>query len=175
MPAPGGLWHRWLVLLAEWQRPSHWRSTDLAKSPPDRIVNPVTFRMDLFGFSSFRSRSLFQFFCNLGHACTSTVSSYPLDNENRQRIPGSSLLLTHVSAEWEGTLRRPPEPAGRREQERRCGGTRFLKEAGFPRTPSGKNFHMAGGKSIGRCYPGLSISRRIFVPHLVTRPLRQKL
>ena len=38
---------------------------------------------------------------------------------------------------------RNPEPHGTGEKQ--CGGTRFLKEAGFPRTPSGKNFHMASG------------------------------
>jgi hypothetical protein len=84
MRAPGGLWHRWLVLLAEWQCSSHWRSTDLAKSPPDRVVNPVAFCIDLFCFSSFRFGSLFLFFCHLAHACTST-ESYPLDDENRQK------------------------------------------------------------------------------------------
>jgi hypothetical protein len=34
----------------------------------------------------------------------------------------------------------------RRRRKRGCGGTRFLKEAGFPRTPSGKNFYMASGR-----------------------------
>ena len=82
---PWGLGHRWLVLLAEWQCSSHWRPTDLAKPPPDGIVNPVTFGIDLFGFSSFRFGSLFLFFCHLGHACTSAESSYPLDDENRQK------------------------------------------------------------------------------------------
>jgi len=36
---------------------------------------------------------------------------------------------------------------GRAEEKEECGGTRFLKEAGFPRTPSGKNFYMAGGRT----------------------------
>jgi hypothetical protein len=31
------------------------------------------------------------------------------------------------------------------ERRGQYGGTRFLKEAGFPRTPSGKNFYMASG------------------------------
>jgi hypothetical protein len=30
---------------------------------------------------------------------------------------------------------------------RKIRGTRFLKEAGFPRTPSGKNFYMFVGRS----------------------------
>jgi hypothetical protein len=68
---PWGLWHRWLVFLAEWHCTSHWRSTDLAKSPPDGIVNPVAFCIHLFGFSSFRFGFLFLFFCHFGHACTS--------------------------------------------------------------------------------------------------------
>jgi hypothetical protein len=80
-----GLWHRRLVLLAERHRPSHRRSTDLAKSPPHGIVNPVTFCIDLFRFSSFRFGSRFLFFYHLGHVCTSSRSSYPLDDENSQK------------------------------------------------------------------------------------------
>lgn len=82
---PQGLWHGWLVLLAERHCSSHWRSTDFAKSPPDGIVDPVTLCIDLFGFSSFRFGSLFLFFCHLGHAWTSTESSLVLDDENRQK------------------------------------------------------------------------------------------
>ena len=32
------------------------------------------------------------------------------------------------------------------EEGKECGGTRFLQKAGFPRTPSGKNSNMAGGR-----------------------------
>ena len=42
--------------------------------------------------------------------------------------------------------------AGRAEGKERkeCGGTRFLQKAGFPRTPSGKNFYQAGGSPAER-------------------------
>jgi hypothetical protein len=85
MPALGDLWHRWLVLLAEWQCSSHRRSTDFAKSPPDSIVNPVTLCIDLFCFSSFRFGSLHLFFCHFGHTCTSIGSSYPYRDQNGQK------------------------------------------------------------------------------------------
>ncbi len=48
-------------------------------------------------------------------------------------------------------MRRNPrereERPGTEPRKRRCGGTRFLKKAGFPRTPSGKNFYLVGGRS----------------------------
>lgn len=84
---PWGLWHRRFLRPAEWQCPTCRGSTDLAKTSPDRIVNPVTMCVDFFGFSSFRFQSACLFFHHLGHAYTSIESSCPLDDKNGQRIP----------------------------------------------------------------------------------------
>ena len=45
-----------------------------------------------------------------------------------------------ISGRQKGKKSREPAEMG----WEKCGGTRFLKEAGFPRTPSGKNFYMVG-------------------------------
>jgi hypothetical protein len=45
------------------------------------------------------------------------------------------------------------------ERRKECGGTRFLQKAGFPRTPSGKNSHLAGGKDDATVEAGLVPAR----------------
>ena len=53
------------------------------------------------------------------------------------------------------------------EEKEECGGTRFLKEAGFPRFPSGKNFYISGGEPKVNASTGVSIHSK----HLDTRAI----
>jgi hypothetical protein len=81
---------------------------------------------------------------------------------------------TRVSARPIAATQRPREghrkPAGEgREGKEECGGTRFLKEAGFPRTPSGKNFYMVGGRSYN------TVSTVTWVAQCVSERARSRL